>query len=63
MLVDTNSIMIDPNNIKQITDAIQKLRDNRFLRDELSKGALKMAAGLTIDNRAGSILSFVKSNI
>ena len=63
VLDDTNSIMIDPNNIKQITDAIQKLRDNKILRDELSKGALKMAAGLTIDNRAGSILSFVKSNI
>ena len=41
ILNDKNSILIDPNNINQIADAIQRLRDSPKLRSEMSEEALK----------------------
>lgn len=58
VLNDTNSIMIDPQNIEQIRDAIVRLRDNFALREKLASGALKMAESLTIDQRAKAIIKF-----
>lgn len=61
VLNDSNSILIDPLNTKQIAEAIKKLRDDKALRESLSQGALKTAAFLTIDKRANNIVEFLMS--
>ena len=58
VLDETNSIMIDPQNIQQIRDAIIKLRDDSVLRKRLAEGALRKAESLTIDQRAKEIMKF-----
>ena len=56
-----NSIMVNPNNIEEITKAIQRLRDNEDERRRLADGALAMAQRLTIENRARAIIDFINS--
>ena len=63
VLDDTNSIMIDPNNIDEIAAAILTLRDNNNQRKALSKGALLKASSLTIDQRAEAIVEFMESKL
>lgn len=63
VLNETNSILVDPYDINAIASAIQKLYENPGLREELQNGALNTAAGLTIDQRAEKILSFINSRI
>lgn len=63
VLDETNSIMIDPNNIDDIADAIKKLQHDIVLRKHLSDGALKRASSLTIDQRADAILNFINSKM
>lgn len=63
VLNEDNSIMVDPNNVDEIKDAIQKLKADADLRDRLSAGALKTAANLTIEKRAKKILEFIESCI
>lgn len=63
ILDDTNSIMIDPMNVEDIANAINKLYGNEDLRKRLSKGALKTVSELTISKRAGKILNFIHSKI
>lgn len=55
-----NSIRVDPNNIKQIAEAIDKLYSDRVLSENLSSGALETAKKLTIDQRARIIEDFIK---
>lgn len=59
VLNETNSIMVDPRDISQISDAIQLLMENPQRRKELSDGALAMAQSLTIERRAGAILEYL----
>lgn len=61
ILNETNSILVDPNSIKQIRDAIIELRDDIKKREFLSINALNSAKQLTIENRAKQIVSFMKS--
>lgn len=63
VLNDTNSIMIDPENVQEIAIAIKELRDNPEKRNALSDGALETAKNLTIEQRAESILNFIKERI
>lgn len=63
VLNDKNSILIDPNNVKQIADAIQLLRDCPELRFKMSEEALKTARELTIDKRAMRIIEFINNKI
>lgn len=63
VLDDTNSIMVDPNSIDELADAIRALRDDSLIRSLLAKGALKKAASLSIDKRAKSIMDFIESRI
>ena len=62
VLTEENSIRIDPMNIQQISNAIEKLYDNRVLLKSLHDGALAMAQNLTIDQRAEKIEEFIKCN-
>lgn len=63
VLNETNSIMVDPTNVKEIAAAIKELRDNHEFRNLLSEGALRMAEYLTIGRRAEKILSFMEQHI
>lgn len=61
VLDDSNSIMVDPNNINAIKEAIQRLYENTNLSTSLATGSLAKAQELTIDKRAKDILSFIVS--
>lgn len=59
ILDDSCSIRIDPNNVNQIGYAIQKLRDDIVLKENLSKGSIEKAKELTITNRAKRIIEYI----
>lgn len=63
VLDDSNSILIDPDDIQQIKEAIIKLRDDVELRVDLMAGALRKAGSLTLDHRAEKIVSFIKTRL
>lgn len=58
-----NSIMVNPNSINEIRDAIVEMRDNNVKRMQLSQGSLKSVQDLTIENRAQAIVEFINSRI
>lgn len=55
-----NSILVDPDNINQIFDAIEKLYLDTELKESLSKNSLLAASNLSIERRAANILSFIR---
>ena len=63
VLDETNSIMIDPNNIDEIANAIKILKENKTQRDILAAGSLKKSERLILENRASGIVNFIKNNI
>lgn len=63
ILDSTNSILVNPEDIKQIADAIKSLREDELKRSSLSEGALEKAKSLSINQRASNILNFIKSRI
>ncbi|MBE6280826.1 MAG: glycosyltransferase family 4 protein [Bacteroides sp.] len=63
VLDTSNSIMIDPNNIEEIADAIRTLRDDVHKRKALADGAIVKARSLTIEQRAESILKFMENRM
>lgn len=63
VLDETNSIMVNPQNIDEIANAIQELRDNPQKRELLAGGALKKAESLTIDQRAKKIMNFIEERL
>ena len=63
ILNNSNSILINPNNIEEIRRAVIELRDNMEKRIQLSKQVLEDAEKLSLDNRAKNILNFIESNI
>ena len=60
ILDDTCSILVDPNSINEIANAINNLKLDTGLRKRLSEGALKKADSLKISNRANNIISFMQ---
>lgn len=63
VLNSENAILVDPNDIEQIRDAILKLRDDVQLRNTLAKKALLDVQGLAIDKRASNILEFIQKTL
>lgn len=63
VLNESNSILVDPYDINAIAFAIKRLYEDVALRKKLLEGALTTAAGLTIDQRASKILSFINERI
>ena len=61
VLNDTNSIMVDPNNVKEIADAIRTLKDNPERRARMEESAVNTAATLTIAQRAHNIIQFIEA--
>lgn len=60
ILNSRNSIMINPNDITEISNAIIKLYDSPILRENMSEEALKTAEFLNIENRAKIILKTIE---
>lgn len=63
VLDESNSIMVNPDDIDEIANAICIIRNNTVLREKLSNGAINKASGLTISQRAESIMNFIKEKI
>lgn len=63
VLDDSNSIMVDPNNVEEIAEAIRILREDKELRQKLANGALKKVESLTIEKRARAILNFMEDKV
>lgn len=63
VLDDSNSIMVDPDNINEIAQAIKRLRSDKYLCQRLSDGALRKSETLSLKHRAESIMTFVEENI
>lgn len=55
-----NSILVNPESVEEITKAIAELRDNVIRRKQMSDGAVKTAAKLTIGERARKIIEFIE---
>ncbi len=60
VLDNSCSILIDPDNINEITEAITTIKNDKMYRKELANGALKKSTLLTIEKRAASILEWMK---
>jgi len=60
VLNESNSILVDPEDIQQISKAINCIYLDKEIRESLSKGALKKAESLDIIGRAKSIVNFIK---
>ncbi len=59
ILNSSNSILINPNSIKEIAHAMKKLKDDVVLRRKLSKGAIRTAKTLSLSERAQNIIRFI----
>ena len=58
---NTNSILVDPDNVDQIKEAISKIKEDSYLREKLSEGSIEKSKSLTLKQRAVNILDFIKS--
>lgn len=63
ILDDSNSIMVAPENINQMSAAIKLMTEDEYKKDTLAMGALNRALSLSIDQRASNILNFIKEKI
>ena len=63
ILNEDNSILIDPEDIRGIADAINDLYVNKDKRIALGENALETSHVLSIENRAKAIIDFVEQNI
>lgn len=63
VLNDRNSIMVDPNDIDEIKNAIVTLKNNSSLRQAMAAEALESARNLTICKRANNIVDFMQKSI
>lgn len=63
ILDESNSLLIDPNSVVEIENAIRKLYEDNELRNSLSEGSKRRAKELTIEKRAANILSFMNEVI
>ena len=59
ILNDSNSILIDPERIDSISDAIKTLKNDLVYRESLSEGAVSISKNLEIEKRAEKIVRFM----
>lgn len=63
VLDQTNSLLINPQEVNEIAAAILKIKVNSELREELERGSINKAVSLTISNRAEKIIEFIKQSL
>lgn len=62
VLDKSNSILVDPDNIDEISKAINTLYSDRGLCKSMGESSLTKALSLSIENRAKSIISYINEN-
>ena len=60
ILNESNAIMVDPMDVRQIADAIMVIKKNPERQRSMSEASLETAKKLSIENRVSSILEFIK---
>jgi teichuronic acid biosynthesis glycosyltransferase TuaC len=63
ILNKVNSILVNPNNINEISTSIKFLKDNEKIRKEMALKAIDTSMGLTISKRAENILKFINDKV
>lgn len=63
ILSKETAVLVDPNNIQEIADAIKMIKENKELMMKLSKKSLLKARELTIDRRVYNIVKFINSRL
>ena len=63
ILNSENALLIDPNNIRQIREAVIHLRDNPAIRNSMGLASARIAKELTIEARAENIVRWVHQMI
>lgn len=63
ILDDTTAILIDPNDIDAIANAITTLKNNKELRVSMGNNAYTKAKAMTIQGRAQTILEFINKTV
>ena len=63
ILNDSNSILVDPDDVEALAEAIKTLRDNVELRMSMSEYSLSRHEEYSIAGRAKKILSFIDKRI
>jgi teichuronic acid biosynthesis glycosyltransferase TuaC len=59
ILDNTNSILVEPNNIQEIRNAILYLRDNPSIRGLMAQSSLAVVKNLTIETRVKKIYNWI----
>lgn len=57
-----NSVLVNPNSVEEIRNAIKNLREDEALRKRISEKALEDSEEFTIGKRVENILNFIKAN-
>lgn len=60
VLDESNSIMVDPDNVEEIAEAIKRIKNDISLRKSLSDGALEKSDSLSLNKRASEILKYIE---
>lgn len=63
VLNESNSILVEPDSIEEISEAIDKLYNDEHLRFSMSQRSLEMGQHLSIEKRANNILAFMLNRI
>ena len=63
ILDETNSLLIDPDNVNEIAESIKKLKKDEALRNKLAEGSRRKAEELSIEHRAERIIGFINESI
>ena len=63
ILDSQNALLIEPNNVEQIAEAIKAIKDNKHLQASLAANSLEKAQSLTLPDRARRIITFINSKI
>ena len=63
ILDSQNALLINPEKVEQIAEAIKKIKDNKTLQTSLGARSLEKAQSLTLPERAERIISFINSKI
>ncbi len=61
ILDDSCSVLIDPENVDELANAIKRLKEDTEYRNKLAAGSLKKAKELSIDVRVDRILDFINT--
>ena len=63
ILNNNNSILVNPEDVEGLSDAIRKIKSDSSMAISLSKGALMTASELSITKRAQRIISFIDESL